>query len=566
MEKEKLTALVLAAQQGDQEAVAALYEAFQSDIYYHILKNVNNDTELAADLTQDTFIEIMQTLSDLKEPAAFVTWSQRIAYHKCTAYFRKRHELLVDETEDGYSVFDTIEEDRSEFIPGEALEKEEFRRAIQKMIDELPPEQRSAILLRYFNELPVQEIAKIQGVSEGTVKSRLNYGRKTIKSGVEKYEKNNGIQVRSSSVVSLLLWLLREYKKENGVPLSEQISPEKMATFLDAAGTAAEIAGETVSETTSEVATEMATEVTKKAVSSAAKKTATSAVGKFFTKRVIAIAAAATLTAGGATVAVTMQPENEPQPTEQVMQLEVAPAEAFSYEVMDDGSCRIVGYSGDAGEAFAIPDMLEGCPVTAIGREAFAESKIVSLALPESVTTIGDGAFENCSALKNIQFGSRLTHIGGYAFSGCVSLTEAELPNSVQTMGRGIFYNCEKLSRVTYPASLLCVEYAWNCGIFVGCKSLKAIEVPEGVTTLPEYIFYDAKYLQSVSLPSTLVTIEREAFVNCVSLKEVSIPESVMEIGADAFKGATKVTFVCAPDSYAAEYAQKYQISVKPEE
>ncbi|MBR6794050.1 MAG: RNA polymerase sigma factor, partial [Clostridia bacterium] len=127
MEKEKLISIVCAAQNGDQEAAAELYNAFHSDIYYHILKNVNNDAELAADLTQEAFIEILQTIDKLQEPAAFVTWAQRIAYHQCTAYFRKRREILLDESEDGYSVFDTIEEDRSEFIPGESLEKEELR-------------------------------------------------------------------------------------------------------------------------------------------------------------------------------------------------------------------------------------------------------------------------------------------------------------------------------------------------------------------------------------------------------------------------------------------------------
>ena len=57
------------------------------------------------------------------------------------------------------------------------------------MIDELPEEQRSALLLRYFDEISVKEIAEIQGVTEGTVKSRLNYGRKAVKEAVEGYEK-----------------------------------------------------------------------------------------------------------------------------------------------------------------------------------------------------------------------------------------------------------------------------------------------------------------------------------------------------------------------------------------
>ena len=167
-------------------------------------------------MTQDTFIEILDKINDLKEAAAFVTWSKQIAYHKCTAYFRKRKELLADENEDGYSVFDTIVEDREEFIPDEALDKEDLKQTIHAMIDNLPEEQRSAILLRYFDEISVKEIAEIQGVTEGTVKSRLNYGRKAIKQSVEAYEKKNNIKLRCVGVVPLLLWLFREERIAKG--------------------------------------------------------------------------------------------------------------------------------------------------------------------------------------------------------------------------------------------------------------------------------------------------------------------------------------------------------------
>lgn len=211
MEREKLISLVQALQKGDAQAGGQLYDAFYQDIFFFIRKTVN-DPELAADLTQDTFVEILQTIGKLQEPAAFVTWSRQIAYHKCTAHFKKRRELLADEDEDGYSVFDTIAEDREEFIPHEALDKEELKKAVQDMINSLPPEQRSAILLRYFEERSVSQIAQIQGVSEGTVKSRLNYGRKSIAAAVEHYEKKNGVKLRCSGVVPLLLWLLYQQK------------------------------------------------------------------------------------------------------------------------------------------------------------------------------------------------------------------------------------------------------------------------------------------------------------------------------------------------------------------
>ena len=220
MEREKLIALVTAVQNGKDGAAGELYDAFHDDIYYHILKTVDKDPELAADLTQDTFIEILETIHKLEEPLAFVTWSKQIAYHKCTAYFRKRREILLDEQEDGYSAFDTLEEDRAEFIPDEALDKEDFRDTIRAMISELPEEQRSALLLRYFNEVSVKEIAQIQGVTEGTVKSRLNYARKAIREAVESYEKKYDIRLHCAGVVPMLLWFFRAYRRAQGVAVT----------------------------------------------------------------------------------------------------------------------------------------------------------------------------------------------------------------------------------------------------------------------------------------------------------------------------------------------------------
>ena len=206
MEIDKLTSLVCAVQQGDRQAADELYTAVHQGLYYYISKTVD-DPELAQDLLQETFMEIYQTIGNLKEPAAFLKWSRQIAYHKCTAHSRKTKDITVDENEDGQSIFDTIEEERTEFIPDEALDKEDLKQTIHAMLAELPMEQRSAIMLRYFDEISVKEIAEIHGVTEGTVKSRLNYGRKALQKSVEDYEKKNGVKLHCAGVIPLLLWL-----------------------------------------------------------------------------------------------------------------------------------------------------------------------------------------------------------------------------------------------------------------------------------------------------------------------------------------------------------------------
>ncbi len=267
MERQQLIMMVEAVQQGKEGAAGELYDTFYEDIYYHIFKTVK-DSELAADLTQDTFIEILEKIDLLREPAAFVTWSKQIAYHKCTAYFRKRRDLLVNEDEDGNSVFDTISEDREEFIPDEALDKDDLKKTIHAMIDSLPEEQRSALLLRYFNEVPVKDIAKIQSVTEGTVKSRLNYARKAIKQAVESYEKKNGVKLHSVGAVPVLLWLFREYRIENGISLTEDLATEALISYGEAVanGAAAEMPVDSISSPAAEM--NMKTEAAKTSVSS----------------------------------------------------------------------------------------------------------------------------------------------------------------------------------------------------------------------------------------------------------------------------------------------------------
>ena len=319
MEKEKLIALVKGVQKGDESAMTRMYEAFYEDIYYYIFKTVN-DSELAADLTQDTFIEILQNIGSLQEPVAFVTWSRQIAYRRCTAYFKKRHDLLVDEDEDGYSVFDTIAEEREEFIPGEALDKEDLKNTIHGIINDLPEEQRAAIMMRYFEEISVADIAKIQGVSEGTVKSRLNYGRKAIKQSVEEYEKKHDVKLHSVGIVPLLLWLLREYRRANGLSLTTGAAS---TTGAAAAITASAATGTAAAATTAAVAAKTA--------------------GTALTAKIVAGILAVAIAVGGAALGLHHAKENNLPEEEKSAATETTPCEHQWQKKEETGSCALCG-------------------------------------------------------------------------------------------------------------------------------------------------------------------------------------------------------------------------------
>ena len=207
MQKENLSSLVAKAQAGDNQALNDLFTETYNDVYYFALKTIK-DESLAADVTQETFVTVFQNISTLNDPVAYPAWSRQITYRHCLQHLKKQNrEATVDENEDGTTIFDTLEEDRTEFIPEENLDKDDFKKTILDMVDSLPEEQRTAVILYYYDELSVKEIAEIQGVTEGTVKSRLNYARKAIKASVESYEKKHNVKLRCAGVLPLLLWL-----------------------------------------------------------------------------------------------------------------------------------------------------------------------------------------------------------------------------------------------------------------------------------------------------------------------------------------------------------------------
>ena len=278
MEREQLIHLVQWAQAGNANAMDTLFSAFYNDVYYFALKTVKNE-DVACDITQETFLEIIRTIGNLREPAAFVTWMKQITYHQCTRYFNKKTDILVEENEDGNSMFDTLADQSEGSLPAEVVEQEDFRRTIMELVDTLTEEQRSAVMLYYFDELSVGQIAQIQAVSEGTVKSRLNYARKALKKSVEDYEKKHDIKLHSFA--PLALFLLCFGKEAMPAAKATAIRATVMATATGAAaGTA--------------VGTGVAT---------AAAATTAKAAGVSVAAKIIAGVVAAALVVGGITIA-----------------------------------------------------------------------------------------------------------------------------------------------------------------------------------------------------------------------------------------------------------------------
>ena len=180
-----------------------------------------------------------------------------------------------------------------------------------------------------------------------------------------------------------------------------------------------------------------------------------------------------------------------------------------------DHTATVASYDDSApGGVIDIPDTVisGGQPytVTAIGVYAFNPSrtttKVSSVFIPATVTSIGRFAFRCCKFLATVTFaeGSQLKSIGVSAFSGTTPahpiFTEIQIPDSVETIGTNAFHNCQDLESITLPASLETIESS----AFGYCRNLSEIELPTSLTTIEISVFDGCSSLETVFYDGSL--------------------------------------------------------------
>jgi len=202
------TELVERAINGDSAAFQDLYEKRFNDLYYIALSMLRNPHD-AEDATQMAFIQAWKSIQKLQSPYAFKGWLTRILRNNCIDLIRKKKPVLSEHDDDSISFEDTLYEENIEFLPADIMDKKETQRLVREIVGDLPDAQRETIILHYFDLMPIFEIAAIMGVSEGTVKSRLYFGRLAVKEGVEEHEKQ-GVKLYSITGLPLLFSVLRE--------------------------------------------------------------------------------------------------------------------------------------------------------------------------------------------------------------------------------------------------------------------------------------------------------------------------------------------------------------------
>lgn len=527
--------LALRAASGEQKAFDELYAATVETAYYTATLVLTSQEDIA-DALQISYMKAFAHIGELEHPESFEKWLKKIVINECRNYLRDNGKHIFSTVYIGGSYDDIEGSDLTVDIAG----NEELRRTLDEILSSLPEKQRVCVNLFYYEKYSVAEIAALLGISEGTVKSRLHYGRRTLE---RKYKRSSeGKRFYGVAVVPAVAALLAYKAGKSSAPAAvKAVTGSAVAAEAQAAGVAA-----------------------------------------------VALPAAA-VTAGGA-VRIKTYVENRPEPTtaQNIYTEEYATLGEFTVTEADE---TVISFSVSDGStvtvtipvtAVRIPSTVRPTAAAEAPSETFAQSRTAprtertsrptTTRKQKTTTTSAPTTTEKAVTATTVKHteppatvppeddyvvsggvlteykgsggsvtvpskigSSVVTAIGRGAFSGNTSLISVSLPVGVKKIGQEAFADCTALTCVSLPSTLESV----GAGAFYGCSSLGSVNIPSGVTSLGD-----------------------DAFYGCSSLKTVTIPDSVTSIGDGAFDGCDGVTVKCSKDSAAYEYAVANGINV----
>lgn len=208
-----ISKLVEQIKKGDNKSFDKLYKLTEKEIWFTCISFLKNEAN-AQDIMQETYITAFLKIQTLDKTAQFRSWLNRIAVNKCKDYLKGKGEIqLSDEILENEAVQDELT------IPEEYITNQSKRECILSLLQEaLTDVQYQTVIMYYFNEMSVSEIAEFFECSKGTVLSRLNYSRAKMKKAITDYEEKNGDRLHGVVFVPLFGSIFKEEAKNITVP------------------------------------------------------------------------------------------------------------------------------------------------------------------------------------------------------------------------------------------------------------------------------------------------------------------------------------------------------------
>ena len=211
----------------------------------------------------------------------------------------------------------------------------------------------------------------------------------------------------------------------------------------------------------------------------------------------------------------------------------------WTYTLDNSQNATIMGVDNSTG-TLSLPAALDGHAVVAIGPRAFEGAAMTGVTIPDSVKSIGNYAFQDCTFMTNVTVGNGVTIIPYRCFDGCTKLNRVSLGTSVTDIGEYSFRGCQALKAIRFPTS---VKKIWSYA-FSGLANLESVQLNEGLEIIESAAFRECTALQSILLPATLKTMGSYVFNVCTQLRQIVIPNSVMSIGQCCFEDCSALTTV----------------------
>ena len=214
--------LINRARKKDNEAIAEIIQLTERKAYFIAYKVVNNEAT-AKDIVQEAYIQAFQKMDQLTDDAKFESWFNQIVSHKALDYTKSKigknkpvEFSSLDDEEDRLEFEANIKNDKASFEPEASMNYKELQEGVQGVLNELPENQRLALMMYYFEDMSVSEIANVYGVSGNTVKGYLAYGRKKIKNIIEAM-REKGVSFYGVAPIPFLTWMLHDQMAKTAI-------------------------------------------------------------------------------------------------------------------------------------------------------------------------------------------------------------------------------------------------------------------------------------------------------------------------------------------------------------